>query len=146
MITLGIDLAAGERSTAACLMEWSGSSGTTSHVETGLSDQRLVELADSTDKVGIDVPLGWPQAFVRALAAHHAGEPWPDVSRARLRYRETDRYIRETVGVVPLSVSTDRIGVTAMRAAELLRALTMQDRKPGAARRSSEGCLTGGTP
>jgi predicted nuclease with RNAse H fold len=40
--------------------------------------------------------------------------------RRRLAYRETDRYIRATTGRWPLSVSTDRLGLTAMRCAGML--------------------------
>ena len=40
--------------------------------------------------------------------------------RKRLSYRETDRAVRAKTGRWPLSVSTDRLGLTAMRCAGLL--------------------------
>lgn len=38
----------------------------------------------------------------------------------RLTYRDTDEYVRHEVGKVALSVSTNRIGITALKAAALL--------------------------
>jgi len=52
------------------------------------------------------------------------GDPWP-AEKAGLRYRRTDLWIREETGIVPLSVSTDRIGVPALRIA---RALAIEDK------------------
>lgn len=43
--------------------------------------------------------------------------------RRRLAYRETDREIRILTGRWPLSVSTDRLGLTAMHCAALLESL-----------------------
>jgi len=40
--------------------------------------------------------------------------------RRRLSFRETDRVIKELTGRWPLSVSTDRLGLSAMRCAGLL--------------------------
>ena len=39
--------------------------------------QELVDEISAADLTGIDVPLGWPDAFVAGLTAHHRGEPWP---------------------------------------------------------------------
>jgi hypothetical protein len=74
-------------------------------------------------KIGIDAPLGWPLAFVRAVADLGA---WPlveEVEPVALVRRRTDRWIHTQTGKVPLSVSTDRIAYPAMRAARLLRRL-----------------------
>ncbi|MEO6713138.1 MAG: DUF429 domain-containing protein [Mycobacteriales bacterium] len=45
-----------------------------------------------------------------------AGDRW----RAFLANRETDRAVHQAVGLWPLSVAADRIGLAAMRAAGLL--------------------------
>jgi hypothetical protein len=45
---------------------------------------------------------------------------WPDVDHRQLRFRRTDLFVHERTGKWPLSVSTDRIGITAFRAARLL--------------------------
>ncbi|WPO87708.1 DUF429 domain-containing protein [Herbiconiux sp. KACC 21604] len=81
------------------------------------------------EKLGIDCALGWPDAFVEFVGAHAAGRAvagevdggmeW----RRGLAYRETDRRAREVTGRWPLSVSTDRLGLTAMRCAGLLARL-----------------------
>jgi Protein of unknown function (DUF429) len=81
------------------------------------------ELNDDADRVGVDVPFGWPEAFVHAILSHHSGRSWPAVPLTALRFRETDRFVRDQVGQWPLSVSSEKIGVTAMRAAGLLSRL-----------------------
>jgi hypothetical protein len=124
VITLGIDLAAQDRGTAACLIEWAGGCGRITSVVAGLGDSDLLDLIARADKAGIDSPFGWPDEFVDAIVAHRADEPWPGRGeephefRRRLVYRETDLHVTEPRR--PLSVSTDRIGVTAMRCAALL--------------------------
>ncbi len=80
------------------------------------------EELDRADSIGIDAPFGWPDAMVDAVERHARGEPWPQVERERLRYRETDRFVHRRARVLPLSVSSDRIAVCAWRCAELLSA------------------------
>jgi predicted RNase H-like nuclease len=89
-------------------------------------DTHLIELVSGDDVVGLDAPLGWPDDFVAAIAAHHALASWPVVRdetappRESLRLRRTDRFVRDLqLGSTPLSVSSDLIGVVAMRAALL---------------------------
>ena len=71
-------------------------------------------------EAGIDVPLGWPDAFVTALASYGPGGPWLRADNQQLRLRATDRFLRERTGITPLSVSADKIAAPAMRAADLL--------------------------
>jgi hypothetical protein len=86
------------------------------------SDHRtLLKLAQRREKLAIDAPFGWPN-FVDALNAHGASEAWPapddeepEIFRASLSFRATDRVVMHTRR--PLSVSTDKLGVTAMRGA-----------------------------
>jgi len=93
----------------------------------GADDVSLVAAVDEATVVGLDAPLGWPDDFVAALGAHAAFHAWPAVDpsitrpeRERLRLRTTDRFVRDLeLGVTPLSVSSDLIGVVAMRAASL---------------------------
>jgi len=131
MRTLGIDLAARAKKTAACVMVWREGRAAVVSVASDLHDSELLELVERADKVGIDAPFGWPD--VSFVAGHHRMEPWPgadaadpDSFRSLLSFRETDR----RVGSVrrPLSVSTDKIGVTAMRCAALLHAIGEVDR------------------
>ncbi|MCA1706275.1 MAG: DUF429 domain-containing protein [Actinobacteria bacterium] len=93
------------------------------------TDHRLVEAIGAADMTGIDIPFGWPDAFVTSVIAHHHGQPWPPAATAApadrepLRFRLTDLVIRAG-GAQPLSVSTDRIGVATMRGARLQHLLT----------------------
>lgn len=138
MKTLGIDLAASPRKTGACLISWEDGRARVDALEPVCEDSLLLELARHADKVAIDAPFGWPVEFVDAIAGHRRGDLWPGAHktstdeqvafRARLSYRETDRAVFEYLGRLfprgnhpqPLSVSTDRIGITAMRCAQLL--------------------------
>ncbi len=87
-----------------------------------LNDDRLVLAAQRADVIGVDSPLGWPAAFVSAVTAHRALQPWPGpTKRATLTHRETDRAVRALGVGTPLSVSADKLGSVAMRCALLQR-------------------------
>ncbi len=128
MRTVGVDLAAGAPGTALAEIVWAGGSARLTRLETGIQDADIVASVASGDAwLGVDCPLGWPDAFVDCVAAHHAdiapelgpvdgGAEW----RRTLVYRHTDHVVRERIGRWPLSVSTDRLGVTALRGAGLL--------------------------
>jgi predicted nuclease with RNAse H fold len=125
VLTLGIDLAARPKTTAACLLEWSRRRDLVL-VESarGLDDDALLDLARRADYVGIDCPFGWPDAFVDRIGAHHRFEPLSGSgSDPDLRLRRTDRVVHGLIGRAPLSVSTDRIGTVALRCIGLLEAL-----------------------
>ncbi|WP_295825730.1 DUF429 domain-containing protein [uncultured Microbacterium sp.] len=131
MRTVGVDLAAGAPGTALAEMVWSGGAARLTRVEIGIQDADIVASVSPGDAwLGVDCPLGWPDAFVDFVQAHHAdvdpllgpvdgGADW----RRPLVYRHTDHVVRERIGRWPLSVSTDRLGVTALRGAGLLRRL-----------------------
>ncbi len=129
MRSLGIDLAAEPPDTAACEITWLTDGARGCLYTDRLDDDQLLALIEPADKVGIDCPFGWPEPFVNAVAAHAHGVAWPGRGqlgmshRRSLRYRLTDEVVHQQVGIWPLSVSTDRIGVTAMRCAALLDAL-----------------------
>lgn len=120
MITLGVDLASQPKKTAACVVNWRPHEATVETLETGVTDERLLELASGADKVGVDVPFGWPEAFVEAVTAHHAGHLWFLEPDGNLRLRRTDLFVHRNTGKWPLSVSTDKIAVPALRAAFLM--------------------------
>lgn len=125
MRTVGIDLAAEPANTAIAVIEWRSQVAQVVAAELRGSDDAVLSHARAADKVGIDCPLGWPDTFVRFLNAHHEHQlVLPDAVlsadwRRSLAYRGTDEYVRSTLGIIPLSVATDRIGITAMRAARL---------------------------
>lgn len=127
MECLGIDLAAQPKATAICLTEWSNSRVAILDLRCGIGDDVLVDSMLAADKVGLDAPLGWPDDFVETIRQHHGNEasaPLPE--RRLLTLRETDRALQDATGRRPLSVSTDLIGVVALRAAELQAILSLR--------------------
>ena len=126
--TLGVDLAAQPENTAYCLIEWVKPKARIIELRCGADDTILLERFGRSDKIGIDAPFGWPTAFADAVYAHQRRNVWPAVSTASLRYRTTDHIVRERIKRWPLSVSSDLIGVTAMRAARLLSEIGRIDR------------------
>jgi hypothetical protein len=126
MRTAGVDLAAEPKGTALAVIEWGREAAALVELHVGVADPLVVETARTVDKLGIDCALGWPDAFVEFVSDHAAGRldgPPADGGmewRRTLAYRETDRRTRAVTGRWPLSVSTDRLGLTAMRCAGLL--------------------------
>lgn len=131
--TGGVDLAAESRGTALAEIEWSSGRATLVRLTVGVSDADIVESARCVERLGIDCAFGWPDEFVDFVRRHAAGEggrvPGDIAWRRTLAYRETDRFVRGRTGRWPLSVSTDRLGLTAMRCAGLLAALEADGRR-----------------
>lgn len=123
MKTLGVDLAAATRKTAAAVLEWSGGGARLAHLALDVGDEEIVRLFGSSDMTGIDCPVGWPDAFLPFLAGHLALEAHPVLDhdgiegRRLLAYRDTDRFVTARTGLIPLSVSADRLAHPAMRCA-----------------------------
>ena len=67
--------------------------------------------------LAIDAPLGWPSNLARAIKSHVAGAPLGAMSASGTFFtRETDRFIKRTLGKKPLEVGADRIARTAFSA------------------------------
>ncbi|HVT65802.1 MAG TPA: DUF429 domain-containing protein [Mycobacteriales bacterium] len=128
MITVGVDLAADPKRTAVAIVEWIGRDARLIDLLTAADDEAILEVAVQADKTGIDCPLGWSDEFVQFVNDHHTGRvpvsPVDATARLPLRYRATDLLLIEQKLGRPLSVSSDLIGVCAMRAAGLLAAMS----------------------
>lgn len=135
MRTLGVDLAAQPKKTAACIIEWNAESATVLDVQVDFENGQILALAKNCDATGIDSPFGWPLPFIEVLKQVHAPpiqpiliDPGDPVVRQHLRFRRTDLHVREKHGLVPLSVSCDKLGIVAMRCIRLLDLLEVTDR------------------
>lgn len=123
--TIGIDLSAEPRGTAIATVEWSARAARVVALEVGADDGLvLAAMGAEVDRVGIDCPFGWPAEFVRLVVEHTAGrlEMPADLAQGWRRdytLRATDRWVHANVALVPLSVSADLIGHTAIRLAAL---------------------------
>lgn len=120
MRTVGVDLASKPARTAACVIVWSSNTATVESLRAGADDDELRRLVTDAEKVGIDVPFGWPDDFVASVLAHHRMEAWPGSDGQELRLRRTDKFVWRETKKQPLSVSSDRLAVPAFRAARLL--------------------------
>jgi predicted nuclease with RNAse H fold len=125
MLVAGIDLAAEPKGTALALIEFKNDKAELVYLEQGLDDQTLIDKTINADKVGIDCAFGWPIEFAKFIAQNQDPKNKEPIDggmdfRRTLSFRETDRVIKELTGRWPLSVSTDRLGLTAMRCAGLL--------------------------
>lgn len=119
VITIGIDLAARPKSTALCQVDWSRDEASITRIDVGVDDEAILEAVEAATRVGVDVPFGWPTAFVELVSAHSESGELPDAEGVALRWRATDQYVFDSTGLRPLSVSTDKIGATALRWARL---------------------------
>lgn len=125
MRTAGVDLAAESKRTAMAVIEWTAESARLERLDLNVDDAEITQAAEEVAKLGVDCAFGWPDEFVTFVTNHAdlSMSPAPDGGmdwRRTLAFRETDRHVRRRVGRWPLSVSTDRLGLTAMRCAGLL--------------------------
>ena len=137
MRTLGVDLAAATRKTAAAVLDWGNGTARLAHLALDVGDEEIVRLFGASGMTGIDCPVGWPDAFLPFLAGHLAFEPHPVLDydgiegRRLLAYRDTDRFVTAQTGLIPLSVSADRLAHPAMRCA-VIQAKISRDHGPQA--------------
>ncbi|WP_255769219.1 DUF429 domain-containing protein [Pseudarthrobacter sulfonivorans] len=123
MRTLGVDLAAAAKKTAVAVLNWNAGAARLEHLALGVEDEEIVQLFGTSSMTGVDCPVGWPDAFLPFLTGHlnldadavlgHDGIE----GRRLLAYRDTDRFVTAHTGLIPLSVSADRLAHPAMRCA-----------------------------
>lgn len=129
MLIAGLDLSAEPKGTALSVLEVSSTRVKLQSLEIGLRDAQIVAASTGLEKLGIDCALGWPIEFIDFL--QQQANPNTEAKkfegsielRRTLAYRETDRMVREVTKRWPLSVSTDRLGMAAIRCAGLLSAI-----------------------
>lgn len=103
-----------------------GASVVLEQLRLGVDDDTLLAETRGAQLIGIDCAFGWPVDFVDFVARQASGarltsDDTGDLAwRRRLAHRETDRVVTERTGARPLSVATDRLGMTALRCAVLL--------------------------
>ena len=129
MITAGIDLAAEPKGTALAMIAWGTETAKLVDLAVGANDTELIEKSAGASKIGIDCALGWPMEFINFLNRQTTLDgTTEDIEgdlawRRRLAYRATDRHVWQSTGRWPLSVATDRLGMTALRASGFLSKL-----------------------
>lgn len=134
---VGVDLASQPEKSSLCVIEWVGKPRITDLVRPA-TDDAIVERARDADAIGIDCPLGWPTPFVEMIRRHHEGTATSgiDADPRDLRLRTTDQWLRRHhTPRDPLSVSTDRLGIVALRGIGILERLV----GPGADRSGADG-------
>ncbi|MFM8353132.1 MAG: DUF429 domain-containing protein [Actinomycetales bacterium] len=122
MHTVGIDLAAQPSRTAMAVVEWHAHCATVTELIRPAGDDQILAAVHECDCAGFDVPLGWPALFASFIADQRDDRQLPlaDADAWRdLAYRQTDRIVAQEFGKTPLSVSTDRIALAAIRGATL---------------------------
>jgi predicted nuclease with RNAse H fold len=126
-LTFGVDLAAADERTAAAAVEWREGQAEVRRVRLGVGDEEIVAGVLEAGHAGIDAPFGWPVPFTEMISGRARAVPEPGESgaqwRRRMVFRTTDEVVRAETGLIPLSVSADRIAHAAFRAALLLTLL-----------------------
>lgn len=149
MRVAGVDLAAEAAGTAVAVLRVEPDGVVLESLRLGADDDALLDATRDARLIGIDCAFGWPVDFVDFVSRHAASvereaagggvqpaAPTPALEgaedapilpatgdlawRRRLAFRETDRVVTERTGARPLSVATDRLGMTALRCAVLL--------------------------
>jgi hypothetical protein len=124
VITAGVDLASQPENTGVCRLRWAGGGVRVEQLGGRLDDSGLAALLRSpVEKIGLDVPFGWPRLFVELVRRHSEMRPVEGGDTKLLTHRATDHWVHEKFGRWPLSVSTDRIAYPALRAAPLLQGM-----------------------
>lgn len=128
--TVGVDLSATPSRTALVVAEWSSDGVVIQAPTVGLSDAELVARLADIEWSAFDAPFGWPQEMVNSVHRYMTSGNWESEDREAFRFRRTDRFIRDTVfaetgkKLWPLSVSSDRLALTARRMAQLRELLS----------------------
>ena len=119
MVTWGLDLSTKPKKCAAVAIRWDVGRPEVVDVRTPLTPEEIVSLITSEEaQFAVDVPFGWPDAFVEFVAEHRDHEQLPPGDRERWRKETLARRAGDQrlhhYGVPPLPASFDRLGKTAV--------------------------------
>lgn len=123
VIFVGVDLASQPQRTGVAIVS-DDPRLVLEDVRVGGDDDEVIEAIATADRAGVDVPMGWPDEFVRLVGAH-AERSTPARPSAEPNWtrsvvlRATDLFVHRQTGLVPLSVAADRIAYPALRWVEL---------------------------
>ncbi len=127
---IGVDLAAQPKNTSLCVLEWKRNPRVVS-IHRPATDDQIINESHGVAAIGIDSPFGWPISFAKFILKKQVSRDFLPINPSEanhLKYRFTDDYVRkhfDSLGknVKPLSVSTDKLGVVALRCVRLCQCL-----------------------
>lgn len=125
---IGIDAAVASEKTGVAIALQTNDQWRLEDIRCGKRNQSIADLVLSLIDptlpvlVAMDAPLGWPTPLRSALSTHRAGDPI-DLDPRFDFARETDRFVREKVGLKPIDIGADRIARTAAAALGLIAEL-----------------------
>lgn len=127
---IGVDCSADAKKVGLAMGEYRNSGISLFETKFGSDGNSIAEIIvdwiQTDDKVvlAIDAPLGWPEDLGNSLSSHLAGQTLSVESNLLFR-RETDRFIKKTLGKQPLDVGADRIARTAYAALKIIGELQL---------------------
>ena len=123
-LVVGIDFAAQPANTWAAVGRSEGAHLVVTEIVHPIKDEDVVfQIESGPAVVAIDIPFGWPEAFVSFVSQHHYKKSATEADTPAFSYRRTDQFVRAKTRKTPLSVSTDKIGIAARRMACLISRL-----------------------
>ena len=129
-MVIGIDCAVQSKHVGLALGSFDGAKTILYEVHSGDMVGSVVEtignwvLSGRKALIALDAPLGWPEQLGSTLVNHAAGAGITELPNFLFR-RETDRFIKEKIGKLPLDVGADRIARTAHAALSLLESIRL---------------------
>lgn len=125
--TWGLDLSTTPANSAAVALRWDGRMASVDAVHEPLDANGIIELITRTgdEPWGVDVPFGWPDAFVALMADRHtqslpqsllpAKDDWAGWRTRTIAQRRTDAFLthHEQVRTRPLPAAFQMLGSTA---------------------------------
>ena len=132
---IGIDCATQPKNVGLVLGRWDQDIVSVDQVLIGSMVESIVDniaawaTTNALTLLALDAPLGWPAGLGEYLQQHQAGASIRLDANSLFR-RNTDRFVKQTTGKLPLDVGADRIARTAHAALGLLQDLRERSGQP----------------